>query len=213
MRRQLVGTVVALAFLGVAVTAKAAPITYVDLDGTSFGSGAVVFGAPSIIAPSNLDGSAFSFVVGDQMRWSRGAAPESSTHYVAFDYFAAANSGANITFFLDVPSILRFDLAATGRHHVDLYFNLATQTIEALVDGVLDASIISITAWPATPVSNAIRIYNQSVGPGNSTGAFEIDNLLWQGNVVRDVPEPPALILFGAVVLALFAFGRRRKMV
>jgi hypothetical protein len=195
-----------------AVPALAAPITYVNLDGTSFGSGFPFsgFGSASVISPSNLDGSAFLFGVDDQMEWDRAPASESSTHHVAFDYFAAPSAGANITFFLDVPTILRFDFTATGRHHVDLFFDFPTQTIQSFVDGTLDNSVLSTAAWPTTPVSRDIRILNQSTGPGNSHGPFEIDNLLWQGNVAL-VPEPSTIALLLALSPALLALRRRGK--
>lgn len=102
--------------------ATAVPITYVNLDGSSFGTGSALggFESASVISSSNLDASAFLFEIGDQIVWERGAAPESTTHYVTFDYFAAASTGANITFFLDVPLILRFDFDAPGRHNLGL---------------------------------------------------------------------------------------------
>lgn len=196
-----------------AITLQAAPITYFDLNGSTFGGGVAVsgFGPASIVASANLDGSAFLFEVNDQMEWNRDTAPESSTHHVAFDYFAAAGVGANITFFLDVPSILRFDFDAPGRHHVDLYFDFTTQAIQSFVDGVADPSVLSIAAWPSTPVSADIRIANQSFAPGNSVGPFEIDNLLWEGNVQLAIPEPPSVALLGSVVIAFLAFKKKRN--
>ena len=146
------------------------------------------------ISSSNLDGRALEFGLDHQLHWRRGNAPESSTHLVSFDYFA--EPGANITQFLDVPRILRLDASLTGRHHVDIYYDFTTQTAESFLDGNLDNSLLSILAWPETPVSNSVRIGNQSLGPGNSTGIFQIDNFQWKGNIgpCRENPAGGAAI-------------------
>ena len=201
-------------FLLVPSIAVASPITYYDSNfedgslggGNPFGGG--VFGTPTNLATSNLDGRALEFALDDQLVWSRGSLPESNLHYVAFDFWA--EPGANITQFLDVPSILRFDLSLSGRHHVDIYYDLVAQTIESYIDDVLDNSLISITAWPLNPVSSSVRIATQVLGPGNSTANFQIDNFIWQGNVARTVPEPATLLIFSAGLAGL-GFIRRRK--
>ena len=195
--------------------ALATPITYVDADfeggATDFGGGAVFpgFDAPTNVSPSNLDGRALEFAnsgdFGSQMQWNRGALPESTIHRVSFDYFA--EEGANLTQFLDVPSILRLDVSAPGQHHVDVRYDLSAQTANAFLDGVLDNSLLTILAFPLTPISNDIRIGNQIAAPGNSTGVFQLDNLLWQG---FEVPEPGTLALAILALLGGVAHRRRR---
>ncbi len=69
-----------------------------------------LFQLPENIASSSLSGHALRFdplFPQEQIRWNRNG-PESSLHYVGFDFYA--EQGANLTFFLDLPSILRFDL-------------------------------------------------------------------------------------------------------
>ena len=189
------------------IAALAAPITYYDLDfedGTA-GGGTINFGTPANIPSGNLDGRSMLFGRGDQMRWSRNG-DDSLTHYVAFDYYAEA--GANITQFLDVQSILRLDVSEAGRHHIDVYYDLGTEQAWSYIDGTQDLSLLTILAWPVSPMgASDIRIANQTSPPGNSDGIFEIDNLLWQGNIdvftpglqagSEVVPVPGALLLAG----------------
>jgi hypothetical protein len=203
--------VVVLAFYG---TALALPITYYDLDfedGT-FGGGFNLsgFGEATNISPSNLDGSALYFDVNDQMVWQRNAA-DSTTHYVAFDYYS--QPGANVTQFLDIPSILRLDVRNEGQHHIDVYYDLSTEQTWSYLDGTLDSSLLTILAWPSFPASGAIRIANQASLPGDSDGDFEIDNLLWQGDVDLPVavPEPSTLLLLGTGLVGLAGFRRKFK--
>ena len=204
-----------LLIIGFSGPAIAIPITYYDLDfedGT-LGGGVTFsgFGTPTVVSPSNLDNSAVQFALNDQLIWDRNAA-ESSTHHVGFDYFA--ETGANITQFLDVPSILRLDVSAVGRHRVDVYYDLPAQNAIAFLDGILDNSLLSILAWPApaATVSNRIRIANQPIPPGNSTGVFQIDNLIWEGDISMpvNVPEPTTLALL-SLGLAGIGIGRRKK--
>ncbi len=191
----------------------AAPITYYNSDFEDGSLGGAVsfggsFGTPTNIFSSNLDGRALEFDLNDQILWSRGAAPESSLHYVAFDFWAEQD--ANVTQFLDVPSILRLDVSLSGRHHLDIYYDLANQSIESYLDGVLNNSLINITAWPFSPVSSTVRIGNQEIGPGYSDGKFQIDNFIWQGNVARTVPEPLTLALMGVGLVGI-GYTRRRR--
>jgi len=196
----------------------AAPLTYYDLDfedGT-LGGGDIAFGTPTNVDSSNLDGKALEFSLDDQLRWNR-YDTDSDTHYVGFDYFA--EPGANITQFLDVPSILRLDVSETGRHHIDVYYDFSSQTALSYLDGNLNMSMLTVLAWPSiTPWSRAIRIANQSSLPGGSTGIFQIDNLVWQGNVEmgepvvpNPVPEPATMLLFGTSLAGLVGFRLRRK--
>ena len=204
-----------LLIIGFSGSAIAIPIIYYDLDfedgtlGGGVASGS--FGTPTVVSPSNLDNNAAEFVLIDQLVWDRNAA-ESSTHHVGFDYFAEA--GANITQFLDVPSILRLDVSDIGRHRVDVYYDLNAQNAIAFLDGIVDSSLLSILAWPApaATVSNQIRIANQAAPPGNSTGVFQIDNLIWEGNITFPVavPEPTTLALL-SLGLAGIGFCRRKK--
>lgn len=185
------------------LVAGAATITYYDLDfegGSSDFGGGVVFagGSPTNVSPSNLDGRALDFGLSDQLRWNRNNV-DSTTHRVAFDYFA--EPGANITQFLDVPSILRLDVSTTGRHHVEVLYDLSAKTAVAFLDGVQDNNLLTILAFPAVPASTHIRIGNQFVSPGDSTGGFQIDNLVWQGNVDFSVVPLPAAAWMGIIML------------
>lgn len=207
------------------MTGIAAPITYYDIDfeddtaGGGIGYGGK-FGDASVIASSELDGKSLLFELDDQMVWARNA-EDATTHYVAFDYYA--ESGANVTQFLDVPSILRLDVGQTGRHHVDVYYDLSTKQAWSYLDGTPDASLLTIMAWPAvTPYTNKVRIANQVGSPGSSKGIFEIDNFLWQGNVDEfspvartsgssaTVPAPGAFLLT-SLGAGLVGYMRRRQ--
>lgn len=203
--------VVITALLLVPALSAAGVITYVDADfeggAADFGGGIPFggpFGSPTNVNPSPLTGGALEFDLDDQMQWNRGALPESTIHRVSFDYFA--EQGANITQFLDVPSILRLDVSASGLHSVVVEYNLATQTASAFLDGALDNSLLTILAWPVNPVSSDVRIANQSGAPGLSDNIFWIDNLVWQG---FNVPEPgtTSLLLLGLAGLV----ARRRR--
>jgi hypothetical protein len=210
---KLATTLLAFLFLLSPFVATAAPITYYDSNFEDGGLGGAnpagsIFGTPTNLSTSNLDGRALEFSLNDQIVWERGAAPESNMHYVAFDFWA--EPGANITQFLDVPSILRFDLSLTGRHHVDIYYDLISQSIESYLDDVLNSSLITVTAWQPNSVSNTVRIANQASLPGNSTANFQIDNFIWQGNVARAVPEPGTIFILVAGLAGL-GFVRRRK--
>jgi len=194
------------------MVAVAAPITYYDLDfedGTSGGGTAFPgFGEAMIIDSINLDGKALFFEVDDQMYWNRNDA-DSMTHYVAFDYYA--EPGANVTQFLDIPDILRLDVSATGRHHIDVYYDLTNQQAWSFIDASLDMSLLTILVWSDPPSTAMIRIANQSAPPGYSEGIFEVDNLLWQGNVEVPVPEPATMLLLGCGLIGLAAFRRKFK--
>ena len=171
---------------------EATVITYYDSDfedGT-FGGGtpsSPLFEAPVNISSNNLDGKVLEFGLNSQLRWRR-FAPDSNTHLVSFDYFA--EPGANVTQFLDIPQILRLDVNIPGRHHIDVYYDLNAQTAQSYLNGVLDTSLLTILAWPDTIFSRTVRIANQTVPPGNSTGVFQIDNFLWQGNVAPCQENP-----------------------
>jgi len=197
--------------LMIALPAMAAPVTYYNLnfeDG-SLGGGVALpsFPLPTNISSSNLDGKALFFELDSQIVWNLNG-PDSATQLVAFDYYAEA--GANVTQFLDIPSILRLDVSAEGRHHVAVYYNLSAQTAASYLDGVLDPSLMIILAWPSDSTTLSIRIVNQTVAPGNSTNVFEIDNLLWQGNAPSPVPEPATMLLLGTGLVGLW--GARRKL-
>lgn len=199
------------------MTSFAAPIYY-DLDfedgtaggGYRFGGS---FGEAENIVSSNLDGRSLYFEIDDQMVWNRNDV-DSTTHHVSFDFYA--EEGANITQFLDIPRILRLDLSLEGRHHIDVYYDLSTEQAWAYLDGNLDQTLFTILAWPTdTPVSNTIRFANQSSGPAYSRGAFEIDNLFWEGNYADpgptpDIPEPATMLLFGTGLLGLLGISRKK---
>ena len=198
------------------LVAAAAPITYYDLDfedGT-LGGGTGLPVPSTNVSPSNLDGRALEFALGNQVGWLRNAA-DSTTHYIRFDYWAAP--GGNITQFLDTPTILRLDVDAVGRHRVEVYYDLAVQTATALLDGVVDNSLLTILAWSMPPGAMDVRIANQQIGPGYSTDIFQIDNFLWQGNVDiprfdgSRVPEPSLLVLLGVGLAGMRLVCRRRR--
>lgn len=184
----------------------AVPITYYNLDfeDGSFGGGYTFsgFGSAQNIISGQLDGRALSFDLNDQMVWDRNNL-DSDYHYVSFDYYAEA--AANITHFLDVPSILRSDVDIAGRHKVELYYDFSEEVVTAFLDGIQYNDMVSIEAWPITKSSKQIRLANQQIGPGFSKGRFEIDNLIWQGDVqLERIPEPAVLLLLS---LGLFVLG------
>lgn len=204
------------------LAAFAVPTTYYDIDfedgtaGGGVGYGGV-FGDPSVVSSSNLDGKSLSFELNDQMVWTRNG-PDSLNHHVAFDYYAEA--GANVNQFLDNPGILRFDVDRTGRHHIDIFYDLTNKQAWSYIDGNLDMSLLNLMYWGNPPVGVQIRIGNQTSSPGSSTGIFEIDNLLWQGNVDHfipvandtgsTVPAPGAFLLAG-MGASLVGYMRRRR--
>lgn len=179
----------------------ASTITYYNLDGSSLAEGGPMlgFGAPSVVASAFLTGSALQFDPNEQWVWLRNAA-DSTTHYVGFDYYAAA--GAQVTFFLDTPTILRFDMPTAGKHHVDLYFDFTSNTAQPFLDGVLTPGLLTAAFWGGNRTH--IRFLNQGI-PG--APSFEVDNIVWQG----DVPEPSSIVLLGSGGFALLAFFRRRQ--
>lgn len=195
----------------------AAPIIYYDLD---FEDGTLGGGAPpsssfvgaTNVASSNLDGRALQFELDDQLNWPING-PDSPFHYVSFDFFA--NPGANVTQFLDMPRILRSDIETTGRHRMEILYDFANQTVNAYLDGVLDNSLVTRTAWPtlSAPSASDIRIGNQTGSPGNSTGTFQIDNLVWMGDdsafMPTSVSAPSAILLLSC--LGFFGLRLSRK--
>ncbi len=199
--------------LSSAHSAQGAPVTYYmsDFEDGSTGGG-VAFGAPfgaaTNIESAHLDGRSLLFELDDQLQWFRSAAPDSIVHYVGFDYWA--DTGAVVTQFLDVPTILRFDSRMTGRHHVDLFYDLSSRQANAYLDGALDNSLLTALAWGST--SNSVRIVNQVLGPGFSTSTFEIDNFVWRGDGgASQVPGPSAfaLLAFGAAISGFASRSRR----
>ncbi len=204
-----------LLLLSIPMVAMCAPITYYDtgFEDNTFAGGIVFpgFNSPEIVGDSYLDGNALEFTLNDQMIWSRNGV-ESITHYISFDYYA--EEGANITQFLDVPSILRLDVGEIGRHNVQVFYNLETGEASSYFDNVLAMDMLTILAWPTNdPVSSQIRIANQVSAPGNSAGIFQIDNLVWTGDTETKapVPEPATLILCGFGLLGLIGVNRRKK--
>lgn len=196
----------AVGFLGAMVVAPAgahaATITYYNLDGSSLAEGEAFlgFGDPSVVPSSNLTGNALQFERNDQWVWLRNAA-ESTTHYVGFDYYAPTD--AQVTFFLDTPTILRFDITTAGTHHVDLYFDLTSETALAFLDHVFTPGLLTVPVWGSS--AQQIRFVNQAFS------TFEVDNIVWQGDVRIPVPEPSSMFLLGSGGLALLAVVRRRR--
>lgn len=186
---------------------NAMPIVYYDLDFEDGGLGGGIasssfFGKAENILSVNLDGRALRFNLNDQMRWGLNAV-DSNYHYVSFDYYA--EPGANVTHFLDVPRILRTDINLTGRHRVELYYDFVERSIASFLDGIRLDDLVTIAAWSMDIETRDIRIANQVLGPGFSTAEFEIDNLVWQGNVrLLDVPEPNSVLL---LFLSLLGVG------
>ncbi|MDH5181800.1 MAG: hypothetical protein OEZ39_03040 [Gammaproteobacteria bacterium] len=201
-----------LALFCITTFTYALPVTYYDLDfedGLLHGDSGAFGPDPVIVSSSPLgSGNAVFFDLTSQYMWNLNG-PDSLTHYIAFDFYAEA--GANIVSFLDIPTILRSDVSVTGTHRLELFFDFTTQSSYAFLDGIMDNNLISIEAWPATPASRDIRIGNQTSAPGNSTGVFYVDNLVWQGNVdIPSVSEANANLLFLAGLI-LLAFYRYRK--
>lgn len=203
-----------LLLLSIPMTVMCAPITYYDtgFEDSTFAGGTVFtgFSSPEIVDSTYLDGKALEFSVGDQMIWSRNDI-ESTTHYISFDYYA--EEGANITQFLDVPSILRLDVSTIGRHNVEVFYNLETREVSSYLDDLLVMDMLTILAWPTDdPVSTKIRIANQDAQPGSSEGVFQIDNLVWTGDTetTAPVPEPATLFLLGLGLVGLVGVKRKK---
>lgn len=206
---------------GLCSAARAGPITYYDVDfedGTLGGGTAIIgrhieTGEPTngpveVVASDELDGQALDFEVREGIKYRR-ELQDSPTHYVRFDYFA--DPDANLTQFLDAPGILRLDVSATGRHTVEVYYDLEAQVAHALLDGVVDDSLLSILAFQEVADTRSIRFLNQEAPPGSSAGDFEIDNFQWQGDVEIPsfpIPEPGTASLLG---VGLAALGWRRR--
>jgi hypothetical protein len=192
----------------------ATPITYYDLDfeDGSLGGGSSILGFSDAtnIAGSNLDGNALLFDLDDQLQWGLNGS-DSLFHYVAFDFFA--NPGSKVTQFLDIPNILRTDVVATGRHRMEILYDFVGKTVEVYFDGLLDNSLLTAEFWPANPASSGIRIANQTGSPGNSTGTFQIDNLVWMGDdsafTVNKVSAPSTLLLLSFMSMLVFRISRK----
>lgn len=196
---------------------KAATITYFKADFENFSlGGATSFGFP-FSAPVNvqtpaLDGRGLSFPTNAQAQWQF-SGPSSNLHYVGFDFFAL--SGANVTMFLDVPSILRTDVKLEGRHRLDVFYDLSARSIEPYLDGVLSPKLVNLASWPSTLDIRGVRIVNQVFDPGNSTGAFQVDKFIWQGGVTasdvvrpKRVPDTGNTLLFLAIASVALGFLR-----
>lgn len=192
---------------------KAAAITYFKADFEDFTlGGASSFGGlsstPVNVKTPMLDGRGLSFSPDAQAQWRFGG-PLSNLHHVGFDFFAL--SGANVTMFLDVPTILRTDVKLEGRHRLDVFYDLSSRSIEPYLDGVLSPKLLSIAAWRPTLEIRGVRIVNQVTAPGNSTGTFQVDKFIWQGgvtasDVMRPKPVPDsgnAMLLLAIASLAL----------
>jgi hypothetical protein len=193
---------------------KAATITYFESDFEDGGlGGATGFGLPfstpvNVQAPE-LDGRGLLFPTNAQAQW-RFSGPSSNLHRVGFDFFAL--SGANVTMFFDVPSILRTDVKLEGHHRLEVFYDLTARSIEPYLDGVLSPKLLGIAAWPSNFDIRGVRIANQVLSPGNSTGAFRVDKFIWQGgvtasDVLRPKPVPDSGNTLALLAIASMALG------
>jgi hypothetical protein len=196
-------------------TLHGAPITYFDSDfenGTLGGGSAYgyPFGSPVNMVTPELDGRGLFFSTNAQAIW-RINGPQDNLQYVGLDFHAM--QGANLTMFLDAPRILRTDVDLEGRHRLDVFYDLSTRIIESYLDGVLSPELLTFAAWSSSIDINSVRISNQILSPGNSTGAFKVDNFIWQGgvtasNVMRPtrVPDSGSTIFLMAIALSILGF-------
>jgi hypothetical protein len=193
---------------------KASTVTYFESDFEDFTlGGATGFGLPfstpvNVQAPQ-LDGRGLLFPTNAQAQW-RFSGPSSNLHRVGFDFFAL--TGANVTLLFDVPSILRTDVKLEGRHRLEVFYDLTARSIEPYLDGVFSPKLFSIAAWPSIPDTRGVRISNQVLSPGNSTGAFRVDNFIWQGGVtasevLRPKPVPDSVNTLALLASAGMALG------
>ncbi len=174
----------------IATSVEAQVTTYYDLDFSdgTFGGGyvpdfdcgsCIPFSEPEIVYSSQLDSNSLQFSRRDQMVWELNG-ETSNYQYISFDFYTIYED--SIVVFLDCPSIKRTDIGITGKHRVEIYYDLLQKTSVTLLDGDIYSDFEVINDWTPPPRVISVRI-SHNKGYWMPGGPFQIDNFIWKGGV------------------------------